>query len=108
MVVLGPLVLLAVGALDISGISTHHGAHSPARHRRDDRTRLPGRHRAAAGTVSTEDLRQAVIHYRALLGDLLGEPARAVTLSGCGIGCRGLVLVSADGLPGWRCVGWCG
>jgi hypothetical protein len=31
--------------------------------------------RAAAGTVSTEDLRQAMIHYRALFGELLGEPA---------------------------------
>ncbi len=30
---------------------------------------------AAAGTASTEDLRQAMIHYRALFGDLLGEPA---------------------------------
>jgi hypothetical protein len=73
-----------------------------ARRRRDDRTRLPGRHddqvladlsvkhsgtldhyraaeeisqRAAAGTASTEDLRQAMVHYRALFGDLLGEPA---------------------------------
>jgi hypothetical protein len=32
-------------------------------------------HRAAAGTVSTEDLRQAMVHYRALFGDLLGETA---------------------------------
>jgi len=31
-------------------------------------------HRAAAGTVSTEDLRQAMVHYRALFDDLLGEP----------------------------------
>jgi hypothetical protein len=31
MVVLGPLVLLAVGALAVSGITTRHGAHSPAR-----------------------------------------------------------------------------
>jgi hypothetical protein len=30
---------------------------------------------AAAGAVSTEDLRQAMMHYRALFGDLLGEPA---------------------------------
>jgi Tfp pilus assembly protein PilX len=30
---------------------------------------------AAAGTASTEDLRLAMIHYRALFGDLLGEPA---------------------------------
>jgi hypothetical protein len=32
-------------------------------------------HKAAAGTVSTEDLRQAMVHYRALFDDLLGEPA---------------------------------
>ncbi len=31
--------------------------------------------RAAAGTASTEDLRQAMTGYRALFGDLLGEPA---------------------------------
>jgi hypothetical protein len=31
--------------------------------------------RAVAGTASTEDLRQAMVHYRALFGDLLGEPA---------------------------------
>jgi hypothetical protein len=31
MIVLGPLVLLAVGALAVSGITTRHGAHSPAR-----------------------------------------------------------------------------
>jgi hypothetical protein len=31
--------------------------------------------KAAAGTASTEDLRQAMVHYRALFGDLLGEPA---------------------------------
>ncbi len=29
---------------------------------------------ATAGTASTEDLRQAMIHYRALFQDLLGEP----------------------------------
>ena len=32
---------------------------------------------AAAGSASTEDLRLAMIHYRALFGDLLGEPANA-------------------------------
>jgi hypothetical protein len=32
-------------------------------------------HRAAVGTVPTEDLRQAMVHYRALFGDLLGETA---------------------------------
>jgi hypothetical protein len=30
---------------------------------------------AAAGTASTENLRQAMIHYRALFAELLGEPA---------------------------------
>ena len=30
---------------------------------------------AAAGQASTEDLRQAMVHYRALFSDLLGEPA---------------------------------
>jgi hypothetical protein len=32
MIVLGPLVLLAVGALAVSGITTRHGARSPARY----------------------------------------------------------------------------
>jgi hypothetical protein len=32
---------------------------------------------AAGGTASTEDLRLAMIHYRALFRDLLGEPADA-------------------------------
>jgi len=31
--------------------------------------------KAAAGTASTEDLRQAMVHYRALFADLLGAPA---------------------------------
>ncbi|HEY6785729.1 MAG TPA: hypothetical protein VI365_00300 [Trebonia sp.] len=31
--------------------------------------------KAAAGTASTEDLRQAMVHYRALFAELLGEPA---------------------------------
>ena len=30
---------------------------------------------AAAGSATTEDLRQAMIHYRALFAELLGEPA---------------------------------
>jgi hypothetical protein len=34
-------------------------------------------HRAAAGTAPTEDLRLAMIYYRALFGDLLGQPAGA-------------------------------
>jgi hypothetical protein len=33
--------------------------------------------RSAEGTASTEDLRQAMIHYRALFADLLGESADA-------------------------------
>ena len=44
---------------------------------------------AAAGTASTEDLRQAMIHYRALFAELLGEPAsnldgRAASQPGAG------------------------
>jgi hypothetical protein len=31
--------------------------------------------KASAGTASTEDLRQAMIHYRALFAELLGDPA---------------------------------
>ncbi len=34
---------------------------------------------AAAGTASTEDLRQAMIHYRALFRELLGDPADAAS-----------------------------
>ena len=30
--------------------------------------------KAAAGAASTEDLRQAMVHYHALFADLLGEP----------------------------------
>jgi len=33
--------------------------------------------RAEAGAASTEDLRLAMLHYRALFGDLLGQPAAA-------------------------------
>jgi hypothetical protein len=36
---------------------------------------------AASGTASTEDLRQAMIYYRALFADLLGEPADAQSRS---------------------------
>lgn len=32
---------------------------------------------AAMGTVSTEDLRQAMIHYRAVFGELLGNPGES-------------------------------
>ena len=38
-----------------------------------------------AASASTEDLRQAMIHYRALFAELLGEPGRA---PGCGDGWR--------------------
>jgi hypothetical protein len=31
--------------------------------------------KSAAGTASTEDLRQAMVHYHALFADLLGQPA---------------------------------
>ncbi len=31
--------------------------------------------KSAAGTASTEDLRQAMVHYHALFADLLGEPS---------------------------------
>jgi hypothetical protein len=34
--------------------------------------------KAAAGTASTEDLRQAMVHYHALFADLLGKPADSV------------------------------
>ena len=33
--------------------------------------------RAAAGTASTEELRQAMIHYRALFTELLGQPGNS-------------------------------
>jgi hypothetical protein len=51
---------------------------------------------AAAGAASTEDLRQAMIHYRALFAELLGEPAgradgRAAAES--------VTTTSPDGLP---------
>ena len=39
-------------------------------------------HRATAGTASTEDLRQAMNHYRALFADLLGEPGDAGSEAG--------------------------
>ena len=35
--------------------------------------------RAEEGSASTEDLRLAMLHYRALFGDLLGQPAAAGT-----------------------------
>src|SRR3984957_10402021 len=44
---------------------------------------------AAAGTASTEDLRQAMIHYRALFDALLGAP----------VGQPGGLAASQDGVP---------
>jgi hypothetical protein len=52
-----------------------------------DHARTVGHFRAAQGItrdvtnggVATEDLRQALIHYRALFADLLGDPAQAST-----------------------------
>jgi len=38
--------------------------------------------RAASGAASTEELRQAMIHYRALFADLLGQPAKDQPVSG--------------------------
>jgi len=101
MIVLGLLVLLAAGGLAVSGITTrdsaaHPRAHFPARsgllgyHLPGPGSRLfffglvlaaaamSGLAKVAAGlagTASTEDLRQAMVCYRALFGDLLGEPA---------------------------------
>jgi hypothetical protein len=40
--------------------------------------------RAAAGTASTEDLRQALINYRTLFGELLGEPMEPAATAGEG------------------------
>ena len=40
--------------------------------------------RAAAGTASTEDLRQALINYRTLFGELLGEPIEPAATAGPG------------------------
>jgi hypothetical protein len=39
---------------------------------------------AADGTASTEDLRLAMLHYRALFSDLLGQPAEAGSAPGAG------------------------
>jgi hypothetical protein len=40
--------------------------------------------RAASGTASTEDLRQALINYRTLFGELLGEPMEPAAAAGEG------------------------
>jgi hypothetical protein len=51
---------------------------------------------AAAGAASTEDLRQAMIHYRALFAELLGEPAGRVDGSAAA---ESVTTTSPDGLP---------
>ncbi len=51
---------------------------------------------AAAGAASTEDLRQAMIHYRALFAELLGEPAGRADGSAAG---ESVTTTSPDGLP---------
>lgn len=38
--------------------------------------------RQTQGKASTEDLRQAMIHYRSLFGELVSEPTSAATRSG--------------------------
>ena len=40
--------------------------------------------RAAAGSASTEDLRQAMVDYRSLFAELLGEPASATSAATAG------------------------
>lgn len=52
--------------------------------------------KAASGTASTEDLRQAMIHYRALFAELLGEPAAA---PGATAGGEHVTTTQPDGLP---------
>lgn len=55
---------------------------------------------AAAGTASTEDLRQAMIHYRALFAELLGEPAvPAAETAGETAAGDPVTTTAPDGLP---------
>jgi hypothetical protein len=51
---------------------------------------------AASGAASTEDLRQAMIHYRALFDELLGEPGAR---PGGRAGAEGVATIQPDGLP---------
>lgn len=51
---------------------------------------------AAQGDVSTEDLRQALIHLRALFGELLGKPDDAEPTESAGVGPRVLGATPAD------------
>jgi hypothetical protein len=50
--------------------------------------------KAAAGAASTEDLRQAMVHYHALFADLLGEPGPAGGLYPRGWGGKSAVGLS--------------
>jgi FtsZ-interacting cell division protein ZipA len=52
--------------------------------------------KAASGAASTEDLRQAMIHYRALFAELLGEPAARL---GAAAGGEHVTTTQPDGLP---------
>jgi hypothetical protein len=52
--------------------------------------------KAASGTASTEDLRQAMIHYRALFAELLGEPAARLDGSASA---QAVTTTQPDGLP---------
>jgi hypothetical protein len=57
--------------------------------------------RATDGMASTEDLRQAMIHYRALFQDLLGTtPATAATTTAATNGAAATPVVTTNGLPG--------
>ena len=49
-----------------------------------------------AATASTEDLRQAMIHYRALFAELLGEPAARLDARTAG---EPVTTTQPDGLP---------
>jgi len=51
---------------------------------------------AAAGAASTEDLRQAMIHYRALFAELLGEPAPGLDARAAS---EQVTTTQPDGLP---------
>ena len=52
--------------------------------------------KAASGTASTEDLRQAMIYYRALFAELLGEPADRLDGSASD---QAVTTTQPDGLP---------
>jgi FtsZ-interacting cell division protein ZipA len=51
---------------------------------------------AAAGQASTEDLRQAMVHYRALFSDLLGQPQDGEARAASGPGPRAAASMDAD------------